>query len=306
MRLLLEIFLILAHLILQLESQSTYKQEQCLRGTDTLTAAGSCREIIISQPDCLGAHASGTFWLKFGGAPAQRGYCDLTHSGGGWLKVVSFHHDGNDSCPSYPEAQLAQEWEGVSLSNGSLYCLKGGWREGEGGRSIIWNSERNVSYSEVRGYVQLRLISMEGGQGEGDGFRGPNYDIWEDDFADGLTIELLDTHLRHIYSYIIGSETRKCPEAQGIAGPPYLNNGGRWYACGHINSDDDIDGNGVYQRLPHAVGEGGGCQECSTRSPWFHHNIGEQVSHPISLRLIDYHSHPGVHTAVADLELYVR
>ena len=303
---LLGVILVLVHSSVLLEGQSTYKQEQCLCGTDILTATGSCREIIASQPDCLGEHASGTFWLKLGGAPARQEYCDLSHSGGGWMRAVGFHHDQNNSCPSFPDAQLGQEWEGLSLSNGSLYCLKGGWREGEGGRSIIWNSARNISYSEVRGYAQLRLLSMDGGQGGGDGFQGPNYDIWEDDFADGLTIQISDTFPRHVYSYIIGSETRKCPEASGTTGPPYLANGGRGYVCGHINSEDGVDENGVYQRAPHGEGEEGGCVECPPWSPWFHYNTGGQVNNPITLRLVDYISHPGVHIAVADLELYIR
>ena len=222
------------------------------------------------------------------------------------MRAVSFHHNHNNSCPSFPEAQLTQEWEGLTLANGSLYCLKGGWREGEGGRGIVWNSARNVSYSEIRGYVQLRLISLDGSQGEGDGFKGQNNDFWEDDFADGLTIELLDTHQRHIYSYIIASNSRRCPEASGTQGPPYLSNGGRGYVCGHIDSDDNIDESGVYQRSPHTEGELGGCKICPPGSPWFHHHIGEHVDYPIQLRLVDYITHTGVHTAVADLEIYVR
>ena len=298
--------IILCNSVLLSEPLLTYEQEQCLRGRDPLTAVDTCGEVIASQADCLGEHASGTFWLKLGGAPAQQSYCDQSHSGGGWLRAVSFHHDQNNSCPSFPEAQLTREWEGLTLINGSLYCLKGGWREGGGGRSVVWNSARNISYSEVRGYAQLRLLSVDGSLGEGDGFRGPTYDFWEDDFADGLLIELLDTPVRHVYSYIIGSDDRGCPEAGGITPPPYLKNRERWYVCGHINRGDSVDEGGVYQTSPHTEGGMGGCKRCPSMSPWFYHNTGVSVSSPIRLRLVDHIDHPGVHIAVAGVELYVR
>lgn len=302
----LHIVYILAPLFSHSEAQPTYRQEQCLRGTDQLTAASSCREIIASQADCLGAHASGMYWLKTGGA-AQHVYCDLAHSGGGWMRVVNFHHDGNESCPTFPESGLHPEWEGLLLINGSLYCLKGGWNGGTEGRSIIWNSAQNVSYSEIRGYAQLRLISENGNLGEGDGFKGPNYDIWNDDYADGLSIEIPGTNLRHIYAYVIGSETRKCPEESGTQPPPYLVYEENAYVCGYINSGDDRDENGVYQISPHTTGgDLGGCRNCPPGSPWFHHQIGEHVNHPIRMRMTDYHTHEGVHTAIAELELYVR
>lgn len=302
----LHIVYILAPLFSHSEAQPTYRQERCLRGTDQLTAASSCREIIASQADCLGAHASGMYWLKTGGA-AQQVYCDLAHSGGGWMRIVNFHHDGNESCPTFPESGLNPEWEGFPLINGSLYCLKGGWNGGTEGRSIIWNSAQNVSYSEIRGYAQLRLISENGNLGEGDGFKGPNNDIWNDDYADSLSIEIPGTNLRHIYAYIIGSETRKCPEEFGTRPPPYLVYEEKAYVCGHINSGDDRDENGVYQISPHTTGgDLGGCRNCPPGSPWFHHQIGELVNHPIRLRMTDYRTYEGVHTAISELELYVR
>ena len=307
---LLQLLFILIFMSSFCSSKSTYRQEQCVSGTDLLTAATSCREIIANQPDCLDAHASGVYWISEGGSDdGQQEYCDLSHSGGGWIRIINFHHNGNSSCPSFPEAEsITQEWEGLTLANGSIYCVKGGWREDDGGRSVVWNSARNVSYSEVRGYAQLRLISVEAGSvGQGDGFKGPNNDIWDDDYADGLSIEIPETDLRHIFSYIIGSETRKCPEASGVQGPPYLNNGRRGYLCGHVTSGDDIDENGVYQISPHDDGgEIGTCQYCPSGSPWFHHYIGEHVNHPIRLRLTDYISYTGIHIAVAELELYVR
>ena len=224
------------------------------------------------------------------------------------MRAVNFHHDGNESCPNFPESGLlTPEWEGLTLVNGSLYCLKGGWNGGVEGRSVIWNSARNVSYSELRGYVQLRLYSENGNLGEGDGFKGHNHDIWNDDYADGLSIELSESNTRHIYAYIIGSETRKCPEASGTQPPPYLDNGKKGYVCGHVSSDDPVDSNGVYQISPHTTTAGlGGCQQCPSGSPWFHHQIGEVVNSPIRLRLVDYRTHTDVHIAIAELELYVR
>ena len=301
---LLQIFCILTYFSSS-DAQSTYKQEPCLRGTDQLTAASSCREIIASQADCLGAHASGHYWVDTGGDP-QQVYCDMAHSGGGWMKAVSFHHDRNESCPSFPNSGVSQEWEGLTLINGSLFCLRGGWDGGTEGRSVTWNSAGNVRYSEIWGYAQLRLFSENGNLGEGDGFKGPDHNIWDNNYADGLSIEFPETNLRHIYAYILGSQTRKCPEVSGVQPPPYLVYRERAYVCGHISSDDDMDENGVYQISPHTTGGSGGCQYCFPGSPWFHHQIGEFVNYPIRLRLVDYHTHTGVHIAVSEIELYVR
>ena len=223
------------------------------------------------------------------------------------MRGVNFHHDGNNSCPGFPESETSTEWEGLTLANGSLYCLRGGWNGGPEGRSVTWNSGGDVSYSEIRGYVQLRLLSLSGNLGgQGDGFAGPNRDIWYNDYADGMSIEIPDTYLHHVYAYIIGSETKKCPEVSGTQPPPYLVYSERGYVCGHVNSDDSIDENGVYQIAPHITGASGGCKFCQSGSPWFHHQLGELVNHPIRLRFVDYLSHPGVHIALTEVELYVR
>ena len=281
--------------------QAVYSQEVCLCAMDPLTARGSCQEVLDTQPDCHGH--SGPYWLSEGGGPVQV-HCDMSHSGGGWRRVVSFHHDHNESCPTAAGNEITTPgWEGLTLSNGSTYCLRGGWDGGEDGRTAVWNSNRSVSYSEIRGYLQLRLLSLGGEDGTPDGFAGPGYDIWDDDYADGLSVEIPEPHLRHIYSYVLGSSENKCPQASGTASPPYLLQSGGAYVCGHINTLDEVDDDGVYQILPHTPG-GSACQNCPSGSPWFEKQLGETLNHPVQLRFLGHHDDWGI--AVAEVELYVR
>ena len=244
--------------------------------------------------------------------PTLQVYCDMSHSGGGWGRVIHFHHNDNVSCPSFPESHSGAEWSGVMLTNGSMYCLRAGWNgtgtPGDEGRSVTWNSQGNISYSEIRGYVELRLLIFSGEPGQGDGFAGPEINLWEDTFADGLSIEIPipGSGIRHVYSYILASEERQCPLLQGVQAPPYLMHTENTYVCGHVNSDDPVDENRVYQILPHSPGGGGGCQFCPAGSPWFLKELGERVSSPLRLRFVDHMIQPGVFIAVSDLEIYIR
>ena len=280
----------------QAESQS----DSCLYGKHASVAAVSCREILDVQQDCYAE--SGTFLIKDGAGGTYEAYCDLLHLGGGWMRVFSHHYDKDTTCPTGPGT--SRGWMPVVLTNGSVYCRRGLPSEGYT-PEIQWNLDGSVTYSEIRGYVNLRMLAIEGHNNELDCF-SPNQDIsLTESYMDGVVIEMPISPQRHIFSYVLGRKlgNERCPTKNNgypppKSLPPY---GEGSFACDRVNSLLDRDGDGFI--IDPVFGDE--CLQCPLGVPWFQVTLGETVNHPLQLRIVDlYNDDWGL--SVTDMEIYVR
>ena len=278
---------------------------QCLYGKHPSVAASSCREVLDIQPECYGE--SGIFWLGDTEEveSLHQSYCDLQHQGGGWMRVFSHHQDENTSCPLAPGG--AKGWKEVWFNGTKLYCQRGDPSEGYA-PYVQWNMDRTEKYSEIRGYVNLRMKG--GSSNKGDGFADGDLSL-DQNYMDGVAIEMPVVPLRHIFSYVIGSKrtgigSHKCPDHGGRhptrALPPYYEDS---YACDELDPENaDLDSEGYLTRDMFEYGEDT-CQQCMAGQPWFQKTLGEEIDAPLRFRIVDGITDDWGIT-VADMEVYVR
>lgn len=279
------------------------RNNSCLYGRHASVAAASCREILYAQPDCYGE--SGTFSIKNGAGETYEAYCDLHHKGGGWMRVISHRQDEDTTCPMGTGA--GGGWMPVVLSNGSVYCRRGPPDEGYT-PEIHWNSDGSVTYSEIWGYVNLRMLIIEGNNNELDCF-SPNRDIsLTENYMDGLAIEMPISPQRHIFSYVLGRKlgSERCPTYNNgypppKSLPPYAEG---FFACDRMITDLGIDEEG-FVITPVLNPREKSCTQCPSGMPWFQVTLGEMVNHPLQFRIVDLNDDDwGL--SVANMEVYVR
>lgn len=284
-------------------------QGQCVYGKHPSVAASSCREVLDMQPECYGE--SGVFWLGEAGE-AEEGsdslhqrYCDLQHQGGGWLRVFSHRQDVNSSCPLAPGG--TKGWKEEWFNETHLYCQRGDPSEGYA-PYVQWNADRTEQYSEIRGYVNLRMKS--GSLNKGDGFASGDLSL-DQDYMDGVAIEMPVTPLRHVFSYVIGSirtgtSSYRCPDSGGkqppSSLPPYYEGS---FACDQFDPENEaLDEGGYYTSELYFSGEHF-CTQCKSGQPWFKKTLGEITDAPLQFRIVDGTTNDwGI--SVADMEVYVR
>ena len=279
------------------------QNNSCQYGRHASVAAASCREILYAQPDCYGE--SGTFWIKDGAGGAYEAYCDLRHKGGGWMRVISHRQDEDTTCPT--STGTGRGWMPMVLINGSVYCRRGPPDEGYT-PEILWNLDGSVAYSEIRGYVNLRLLIIEGNNNELDCF-SPNRDIsLTENYMDGVAIEMPIIPQRHIFSYVLGRNigSERCPVYNNgypppKSLPPYAEG---FFACDRVNSEFERDEDGfvimpVFSPLEIS------CFQCPSGMPWFQVTLGETVNHPLQFRIVDLNDDDwGL--SITRMEVYVR
>lgn len=122
----------------------------CQFGKHPSVAAKSCRHVLDVQRDCY--TENGLYWLMNETTEnPQQFYCDMSHKGGGWLRV--FYHNSTNStvCPTGFSTEAV---------GGRTLCWKvpGTKLLGVEDHAIIaWNTDQSVHFTEVRGYVNMQV-----------------------------------------------------------------------------------------------------------------------------------------------------
>ena len=285
-----EVYFAIAVYLLQLSVQ-IQGIDPCLYGKHRSVPAASCREILDIQPECYGE--TGIYWLERDGNNYEV-YCDMLHQGGGWLRVFSHHQDQiNTTCP--------QGWVNQWMSNSTkLYCLKGT-------EDLQWNTDGYVEYSEVRGYVVIRVKGGEAPDGFGDDVVSTPI---ETEYMDGVAIEVFRPHLRHIFSYVVAITTKwkRCPlptRAKDTIKPlfmrPFAESS---FACQDVDKFGATDADGYYTDYVHSPAYTD-CVLCPLGMPWFQVSFGETLKEALQIRFMDG-SDTASGTAITDMEVYVR
>lgn len=257
--------------------------------------ADSCKQILDVQSECYGE--SGWFWIKQAGGGIESVYCDMHYKGGGWRRALYFHSAINDTCP----AQFVTE-----IIHGRPYCRKEPGVKELGTLDYVitvWNYDQSVQFTEVRGYVKLRVRYNF----SPDGFKEDLNSLMEYGHIDGF--EFFTTYYpalphRQYFSYVIGSTTTsRCPinGGTGESGgqPSYRDN---IFACDEIDLSGPMDSDGFYlQEL-----FGPTCVQCPAGSPWFEQRFpGPLAVTRIYGRIVNTESSDdGIY--LTDMELYVR
>ena len=272
------------------------KCDNCHFGKHPSVPGDSCSHVLQIQPDCYGEN--GFYWIRGTGSDLEYVYCDMEHKGGGWRRVLLYHSDSNTTCPGNLVA--------VSLYSGThTYCK----RDPPALLYSIfeWNKNEEVQYSEIRGYVNLRVHS-------GTYPRAfhyytptpPEYGV-----IDGIDIMagiFPGGYIRSIFAYIVGSKgisPDNCPVNGGDEyGTFRLNYRDYAYACDEIDvTSSSIDSEGIFNQDLFTSTD---CVQCPLGGPWFEIQLANNIPDGrIQFRMVN--ADAGDDTIyLTDMEIYVR
>lgn len=290
---------VLAALSLLSSATIIHSDSKCYYGKHASVAAKSCSEITDVQKECLGE--SGYYWLSAGGVggSAEYVYCDMVHKGGGWRRVIYFHSDINSTCPG----SLVTE----AVSSNKIFCTKR--QDGRFNQDydyFTWNGDQSLEYSEVRGYVTVRVK----GNHSLDGWSNNWNSMYENANLDGIDVLVRQIGTpfpdRPFFSYVVaqtGAFGDRCPHNGGSlqtsVTPSYRD---RIYGCDEVDLNGPVDSAGFYtQEL-----FGPGCVQCPAGSPWFEQRYADPVSpSTIWIRVSNAEDHDDK-IYFSDIEIYVR
>lgn len=284
---------------------ATIVKSQCYYGQDPTLAAKSCADILAVQPkECLGK--DGFYWLTDDGVGGDLdyAYCDMTYKGGGWRRVVYFHSNINTSCPG----NLVNE----TLSNNATYCTKvqNMFRFNTDYEYFTWNDDAVVQFSEIRGYVKVRVK----GNNTMDGLADNPFNTYENGNLDGIDIMAREIGTqfpdRPFFSYVVAqtwiipqTSTDRCPENGGTGMTtimPMYREG--IFACDELDRNGPIDSDGFYTQDLF----GPDCVQCPTGNPWFEQRYGSNVMpNTVWIRVTNADDHDE-QIYLTDVELYIR
>ncbi len=272
--------------------------EDCVFAKHSSVAAPSCRGILDVQPDCYGN--SGYFWIDRGDTKSNY-YCDMDHEGGGWQRIFQHLPGSSSKCP--------QGWKDAWLSGGgTLYCQRGLTSQGYVPYHR-WNEDGNVWYSEVRGFVLLRVKE----ENKPDGFSDDITATLDSEYMDGFAIEVVVPSLppRNVFSYVIARPDYwyRCPKS-GVsyvsqhpqALPPFNEYS---FACDELDTAGLVDQDGYYTQVLLYPEQPSGCTMCPEGMPWFQVGFGEAVNKTLQFRFVDTRG-ADYGISVKKMEIYVR
>ena len=270
--------------------------DQCYFGKHSSVPAKSCQNVVEIQPSCFGD--SGFYWIrKTSTSNLEYVYCDMDHRGGGWRRVIYYHSNLNTSCPS---GLLAE-----SLFGGThTYCTR--LSDNENFSYFTWNSNGNVEFSEVRGYVTMKV--KESATAFPDAFDDRANVNLEYGYQDGFEF-LTGTYpggiLRVFFSYVIGfSSGDRCPFNGGseynIGRMGYRSYS---YACDEIQSGGAIDSEGFFEQ--DLFNSNDSCIQCPAGSPWFEKTYTRVTNTKVYGRIVNADS-DDEEIYLSAVELYVR
>ncbi len=249
--------------------------------------AKSCKALAGTDDDS----GDGLYWVDGDGdgpIAKQQVTCDMTTSGGGWMRVADV--DAAKGCPG--------QWQQVTSG-----ALKACWRN-TGGAVCRTASFATVgaAWSEARGYVKaFQYASM-------DGFH-PSVGI-DGTYVDGISLTH-GTPRKHIWSWGVGLQKsgaggNGCPCAPGgSAVPGFVGN--NWY-CESTNPTGTWS---AQWYTADVLYDGKGCpagNTCCAPSglPWFQRDMGSSGSDALDARLCSDQESGNEDIGVTRMELWVR
>ena len=265
---------------------------KCYYGKHGSVAAASCQDVIQVQPECHGE--SGFYWLGSDSGGLEYVYCDMEHRGGGWRRVMYYHSGLNTTCPL---GLIAETF----FSGSHTYCKKFG---GINFSVFSWNNLNSAVFSEVRGYVSLRVKAGY----LPDAFSDVPNVVVEYGYIDGFemfTGPYPSGPFRMIFSYVVGASTGdKCPSNGGME--EILGQKGyrdSTYSCDEVDTSSSTDSEGFYTQ---SLFDGSGCVQCPPAAPWFERTFpGKQPLSELHGRIVN--SDVDDETIyITALEVYVR
>lgn len=271
----------------------------CYYGKHPSVAAQSCSEVLDVQKECIGE--SGYFWLTGDGVGGQLEYvyCDMKHQRGGWRRAVYFHSNINTTCPG----TLVTE----TVHGNEIFCTKRqDGRLNQDYDYFTWNNDQKVKYSEVRGYVTVKVK----GNHTLDGWSNNWHSMYENANLDGVDVLVRQIGTpfpdRPFFSYVVaqtGSFGDRCPENGGTihtsVTPSYRDG---IYACDEVDLSGAMDSEGFYTQVLFSAE----CAQCPAGSPWFQQKYADAVKPAtIWIRVSNADDHDEK-IYFSDIELYVR
>lgn len=272
----------------------------CQFAKHSSVAAKSCRHILEVQRECF--KENGMYWLlneTIGGEPYQV-YCDMNHKGGGWRRLIYYHSNTSTSCPTgftteiIDGESLCKKVQGVKLLGQEDHAL------------AAWNTDQSIQFTEIRGYIRLRVRYGF----PPDGFSDERVKFSAQGHIDGF--QFMTTSggypslpYRPYFSYVVGSTTagHRCPinggSSENIQTQSYRD---YTYACDEIDLNGPRDSNDFYQQELF----GSHCVQCPAGSPWFEQTYaGPLVSTSVYGQLVNTDD-TDEYIYLSDIELYVR
>ena len=271
----------------------------CFVGKYSNAPAKSCQNVLDIHPSCFGD--SGFYWIrKTSTSNLEYVYCDMDHRGGGWRRAIYYHSNLNTSCPS---GLLAESFFGGTRT----YCTR--LQDNENFSFFTWNSNGNVDFSEIRGYVTMKVKLS--GYAMPDAFVDSTYNelaILEHGDLDGFEFLTGPTNgYKVIFAYVIGSSSGfdRCPFNGGVEYNLFRRGYRTYsYACDEIPIGGALDSEGFH--LKELFNNSDSCVQCPTGNPWFEKTYSGTLENTRVIgRLVNADS-DDEELYLSDIELYVR
>lgn len=266
----------------------------CEYGTTESLPGSSCVDIIDTEPDCYGNNDE-YYIQKDTSSSIEQVYCDMTYKNGGWRRVLNYHSNvTNTYCPyNFTDAKF--------FSNTENYC----WRGTNDYVIYTWNSDEDIEFNEIRGYVTLRAKT----NGVLDAFDENSNRLIEVGTLDGIEIQAgvyPGGLLRSYYSYVVGTKTTgPCPvnggAEDGINRQHYRDGA---YACDEIEPTGTKDSEGF---LDQELFSASTCVQCPAGTPWFEKRYAEVMQdRRVNVRMVNGDDTTSEQLYLTDIEIYVR